>query len=230
MEDEEECVMNKIKTLQEAYEKFKDDQVVMIGGFLAVGTPESLVDGLIEKGVQNLTVVGNDTSYVDKGIGRLVVNRQLKKAIVSHIGTNKETGRQMTAGELEVELVPQGTLAERVRAAGAGLGGVLTPTGVGTIVEEGKQKIDINGKSYLLETALKADIALIQAYKADTSGNLVYRRAARNFNPLMAMAADFVIVEAEEIVEVGQLNPDEIVTPGVLVDMIVKANGGKANV
>lgn len=219
--------MNKIKTLEEAYAKFSDNQVIMIGGFLAVGTPESLVDGLIEKGVRNITVIGNDTSFVDRGIGRLVVSKQLKKAIVSHIGTNKETGRQMTAGELEVELVPQGTLAERVRSAGAGLGGFLTPTGVGTVVEEGKQKLTVNGREFLLEMPLKADIALIQAYKADKSGNLVFRRAARNFNPLMALAADLVIVEAEEIVEVGELSPDEVVTPGTLVDMIVLAKGGK---
>lgn len=215
--------MSKIKSREEAYAKFADNQVIMIGGFLAVGTPESLVDGLVKKGVRNLTVIGNDTSYVDRGIGRLVVSKQLKKAIVSHIGTNKETGRQMTAGELEVELVPQGTLAERIRSAGAGLGGFLTPTGVGTLIEEGKQKLTINGSDYLLEMPLKADIALIQAYKADKSGNLVFRRAARNFNPLMAMAADLVIVEAEEIVEIGDLNPDEVVTPGPLVDMIIKA-------
>jgi acetate CoA/acetoacetate CoA-transferase alpha subunit len=216
-------VMNKIKSLEEAYEKFKDNQVIMIGGFLATGTPEALVDGLIKKGVKNLTVIGNDTSFVDRGIGRLVVSRQIKKAIVSHIGTNKETGRLMTTGEMEVELVPQGTLAERVRSAGAGLGGFLTPTGVGTIVEEGKQRITVNGRDYLLELPLRADIALLKAWKADKSGNLVFRIAARNFNPLMAMAADLVIVEAETIVEVGALNPDEVITPGTLVDMIVKA-------
>jgi acetate CoA/acetoacetate CoA-transferase alpha subunit len=216
-------VVSKIKTLEEAYAQFKDNQVIMIGGFLATGTPENLVDGLIEKGVKNLTVIGNDTSFVDRGIGRLVVNKQVKKCIVSHIGTNKETGRQMTAGEMEVELVPQGTLAERIRSAGAGLGGFLTPTGVGTIVEEGKQRLTVNGKDYLLELPLKADIALLKAYKADKSGNLVFRIAARNFNPLMALAADLVIVEAEQIVEVGELNPDEVVTPGTLVDMIVKA-------
>jgi acetate CoA/acetoacetate CoA-transferase alpha subunit len=215
--------MSKIKSLEEVLEKFQDNQVVMIGGFLAAGTPEALVEGLLNKGVRDLTVIGNDTSFPDRGIGRLIVSKQIKKAIVSHIGTNKETGRQMTAGETEVELVPQGTLAERIRSAGAGLGGFLTPTGVGTIVEEGKQKLDIDGRSYLLELPLRADIALLKAWKADKSGNLVYRRAARNFNPLMAMAADLVIVEAEEIVEVGELNPDEVVTPGPLVDIIVKA-------
>jgi len=214
--------MNKVAKREEALAKFADNQVLMIGGFLATGTPESLVDGLLEKGVKNLTVIANDTSFVDRGVGKLVVSKQVKKVIVSHIGTNKETGRQMNAGELDVELVPQGTLAERIRCGGAGLGGVLTPTGVGTIVEEGKQKIISNGKTYLLELPLKADVALIKAWKADTSGNLVYRRSARNFNPLMAMAADYVIVEAEEIVETGSLDPDEIMTPGVLVDMIIK--------
>lgn len=219
----EVSVMTKLKSIDEIVGKFNDNQVIMIGGFLAVGTPETLVDGLVTKGVKNLTVIGNDTSFPDRGIGRLIMSRQIKKAIVSHIGTNKETGRQMTAGEIEVELVPQGTLAERVRSGGAGLGGFLTPTGVGTTVEKGKQVITVNGCTYLLELPLKADIALLKAWKADKSGNLVYRRAARNFNPLMAMAADLVIVEAEEIVEVGELNPDEVVTPGTLVDMILKA-------
>ncbi|MBZ4654363.1 MAG: branched-chain amino acid dehydrogenase [Peptococcaceae bacterium] len=214
--------MNKLATRQEALAKFADGQTIMIGGFLGVGTPESLVDGLVELNVKNLTIIANDTAFVGKGIGKLVVNKQAKKVIVSHIGTNPETGRQMNAGELEVELVPQGTLAERIRSAGAGLGGILTPTGIGTIVEKGKEKITVNGKTYLLETPLRADIALIKAAKADTFGNLVYNRAARNFNPLMAMAADLVIVEAEEIVDVGSLDPDEIMTPGIFVDMIIK--------
>ncbi len=214
--------MNKLTTRQEALAKFADGQTIMIGGFLGVGTPESLVDGLVELNVKNLTVIANDTAFVGKGIGKLVVNKQAKKVIVSHIGTNPETGRQMNAGELEVDLVPQGTLAERIRSAGAGLGGILTPTGIGTIVEKGKEKITVNGKTYLLETPLRADIALIKAAKADIYGNLVYNRAARNFNPLMAMAADLVIVEAEEIVDVGSLDPDEIMTPGIFVDMVIK--------
>jgi len=214
--------MNKICTRKDIVSKFRDGQTLMIGGFLAVGTPESLVDTLVENNVKDLTVIANDTAFVGKGIGKLVVNKQLKQVIVSHIGTNPETGRQMNAGELEVELVPQGTLAERIRCGGAGLGGILTPTGVGTIVEKGKEKITQNGKTYLLESALKADIALIKAYKADTSGNLVYRYAARNFNPLMAMAAQLVIVEAEEIVEVGALDPNEVMTPGIFVHMIIK--------
>ena len=203
-------------------QQIKDGSVLMIGGFFGTGTPESLVDGLVEKKIKDITIITNDTAFIDKGVGKLVVNKQVKKAIASHIGTNPETGRQMNAGEMEVILVPQGTLAERIRCAGAGLGGVLTPAGVGTVVEQGKEKKEIDGKTYLLEPPLKADIALIKAAKADTMGNLVYRRAARNFNPLMAMAADFVIVEAEEIVEVGGLDPDEIMTPGIFVDLIIK--------
>ena len=215
-------ILRKIVTHEEAIARIADGQTLMIGGFLGTGTPESLVDGLVEKKIKDLTIIANDTAFIDKGVGKLVVNKQVKKAIVSHIGTNPETGRQMNAGEMEVILVPQGTLAERIRCAGAGLGGVLTPTGVGTVVEQGKEKKEIDGKTYLLELPLKADIALIKAAKADTMGNLVYRRAARNFNPLMAMAADFVIVEAEEIVEVGGLDPDEIMTPGIFVDLIIK--------
>jgi acetate CoA/acetoacetate CoA-transferase alpha subunit len=214
--------MTKVVNKEDVFGKICDGQSIMIGGFLAVGTPEGLVDIMVEKQIKNITVITNDTGFVGKGTGKLVVNKQLKKAIVSHIGTNQETGKQMNAGELEVELVPQGTLAERIRCAGAGLGGVLTPTGVGTIVEEGKEKITRDGKTYLLETPLSADIALIKAAKADTFGNLVYCRSARNFNPLMAMAAKLVIVEAEEIVEVGSLDPDEIITPGVFVNMIIK--------
>ena len=215
--------MGKIKTIEEVSELFKDGQIIMIGGFLCAGTPEILVEALIQKGVKNLTMINNDTGFPDRGVGRLVVNKQLGKIIVSHVGTNKETGRQINAGEIEYELVPQGTLAERIRTAGAGLGGFLTPTGVGTIVEEGKQKISIGGRDYLLELPLRADIALLHAWKADTYGNLVYRIASRNFNPLMAAAADLVIAAAEEIVEVGELDPDMVVTPGALVDIIVKA-------
>jgi len=216
-------LLNKIKTPEEVARLFHDDQVLMIGGFLASGTPDIFIDALIEKGVKNLTLIGNDTGFPDRGVGRLIVSKQIGKIIVSHVGTNKETGRQMNAGEIEYELVPQGTLAERIRSAGAGLGGFLTPTGVGTIVEEGKQKLTVNGRDYLLELPLRADIALLHAWRADKAGNLVYRLAARNFNPLMALAADLVIVSAEEIVEVGELDPDAVVTPGTLVDMIVKA-------
>lgn len=211
----------KVLNYDEVVELIKPGMVVMIGGFLGVGTPEGIIDKIVEKGIGDLTVIGNDTAFEDRGIGKLVKNRLCKKVIVSHIGTNPETQRQMIAGELEVELVPQGTLAERVRAGGAGLGGILTPTGVGTIVENGKQVIEIDGKKYLLELPLKADVALIKAKKCDYFGNLVYNLTATNFNPLMAMAADMVIVEVEEIVPVGAIPPDEVKTPGVLVDYVV---------
>jgi acetate CoA/acetoacetate CoA-transferase alpha subunit len=214
--------MSKIISIDDAIEKIENAMTLMIGGFLGVGTPEKLVEGVLARNVQDLTVIANDTAFPDKGIGKLVVNRQLKKVIVSHIGTNPETGRQMNAGELEVELVPQGTLAEQIRAGGFGLGGMLTPTGVGTLVEQGKQKITIAGREYLLELPLKADVALIKAAKADKAGNLVFRKAARNFNPLMATAATVVIVEAQEIVETGMIDPDEVMTPGIFVTYLVQ--------
>jgi len=214
--------LNKVIALQEAMAIVKDGMSIMVGGFLGVGTPVELIDGLVDKQVKDLTLICNDTAMTDLGVGKLVVNRQLKKALVSHIGTNSETGRQMIAGELTVELIPQGTLAERVRAGGAGIGGVLTPTGVGTIVEEGKQKITINDKEYLLELPLRADVALLYAYKADKAGNLVFRRSARNFNPVMAMAADVVIVEAQHIVEIGAIDPDEVMVPGCVVNWLVQ--------
>lgn len=212
--------MAKIIGKEQVLEHLQDGMSVMIGGFLACGTPEGLIDLLIEKGVKDLTVIGNDTGFPDKGIGRLIVNRQAKKVIASHIGTNPETGNQMNAGTMEVELCPQGTLIERIRAAGAGLGGILTPTGVGTVVEQGKEKKVINGVEYLLELPLKADLALVKAWKADKKGNLVFRNSARNFNPIIATAAGTVIVEAEEIVEVGEIDPNLVMTPGIFVDYI----------
>lgn len=213
--------MKKLISLDEAVSYIEDGMTVMIGGFLACGTPERLIDKLVEKGVKDLTLIANDTSFVDRGIGKLIVSKQFKKVIVSHIGTNKETGRQMTEGETEVILVPQGTLAEQVRAAGVGLGGVLTPTGLGTIVQEGKEVLTIDGKDYLLEKPLKADVALIYGSIVDKKGNIEYKGTTRNFNPLMAMAADRVIVEAEEIVEVGTIDPTNVVTPGIFVHHIV---------
>jgi len=214
--------LNKVKTLEEIAREFHDGQVMMIGGFMSAGTPETFIDVILDRGIKDLTVIANDTGFVDSGIGRLIVNKRIKKLIATHVGTNKETGRQMNAGEIEYQLVPQGTLAERIRMAGAGLGGFLTPTGVGTIVEEGKQKMTIDGKEYLLELPIRAEIALLHAKKADTSGNLVYNIATRNFNPLMAMAADLVVVSAEEIYEVGEIDPNLIATPGALVDMLIK--------
>ena len=213
--------MNKVKNKEDIIAYLKDGQTIMIGGFLCAGTPEMFIDILIENRIKNLTVIANDTGFEDRGIGRLVVNKQIRKMIATHVGTNKETGRQMNSGELEVELIPQGTMAERIRAAGVGLGGILTPTGIGTVVADGKQILTIDGKEHILELPLRAEVALLHAHKADTSGNLVYRRAAQNFNPLMAMAADLVIVSAENIVQVGDLDPDHVVTPGPLVDIII---------
>ena len=218
--------MNKVVSPQQALAHVKDGASIMVGGFLGVGGPNFLLDRLVEQKTKNLTLIANDTSVPEVGIGKMVLGRQLKKIIVSHIGTNPETGRQMMAGELDVELAPQGTLAERIRAGGSGLGGILTPTGVGTVVEEGKEKITLNGKEYLLELPLHADVAILHACKADKAGNLMFRKAARNFNPIMALAADIVIAEAEEIVEIGELDPDGVMVPSVLVDLIVKVEGG----
>ena len=214
--------MDKIRTIDEAASYIKDGMTVAVGGFIGAGTPEKLIDAVIAKGIKDLTLICNDTAFPDKGVGKWVVNRVVSRIIVSHIGTNPETGRQINAGELEVELVPQGTLAERVRAAGAGLGGILTPTGIGTVAEEGKEKITVNGKEYLLELPLKADVALLKGSIVDKKGNIYYKKATRNFNPLMATAADLVIVEAEKIVEVGELDPTDVMTPSIFVDIIAK--------
>lgn len=214
--------MNKIKTVEEALEYIKDGMTIAVGGFIGVGTPEKLIDAVVAKGVKDITLICNDTSTPDTGVGKWVVNKNVKKVIVSHVGTNPETGRQMNAKELEVDLVPQGTLAERVRAAGAGLGGILTSTGIGTVIEEGKQKINVDGKDYLLELPLKADVALLKGSIVDKKGNVYYSKATRNFNPIMATAADLVIVEAEKLVEIGELPPTDVMTPSIFVDIIVK--------
>jgi acetate CoA/acetoacetate CoA-transferase alpha subunit len=216
---------NKVISVQEAVNMIQDGMTIMVGGFLGCKNPYVIVDALVAKGVKDLTLIANDTSFPEIGIGKLIVNKQVKKLIASHIGTNKETGNQMNSGELEVELVPQGTLAERIRVAGAGLGGVLTPTGLGTIVAKGKDIITIDGKEYLLEKPLKADIALIVGAKVDKKGNVRYAKATRNFNPIMATAADIVIVEADQVVEVGEINPDDVITPGIFVNFIVNAGG-----
>jgi acetate CoA/acetoacetate CoA-transferase alpha subunit len=193
----------------------------MIGGFMGVGTPEALVDELVRQGKSGLTVIANDTAAPGKGIGKLITAGLLRCAVVSHIGLNPETQRLMLAGDLEVVLVPQGTLVERIRAAGCGLGGVLTATGVGTTVEAGKRKLEIDGTEYLIETPLRAEFALVQAFLADYLGNLTYALTARNFNPVMAMAADTVIAEAEHVVPLGVIAPDHVVTPAPLVDYVV---------
>ena len=219
--------MGKIISMEQAVEQVKDGMTIMIGGFLGCGNPHRFIDALVEKNVKNLTLICNDSGFPEIGVGKLVVNKQIKKLIASHVGTNRETGNQINSGEMEVILVPQGTLAEQVRAGGAGLGGILTPTGVGTVVEEGKQKLTIDGKEYLLELPLRADVALIAGETVDKFGNIVYYGATSNFNHLMAPAADIVIVEAEQVVEVGELDPHDVVTPGIFVDYII--DGGAIN-
>lgn len=211
----------KTVSLEDAVAMIPDGASLMIGGFMGVGTPERVVDELARQGKRGLTVIANDTATPGRGIGKLVTAGAVRKAIVSHIGLNPETQQKMIAGDIEVELVPQGTLIERLRAAGYGLGGVLTPTGVGTAVEEGKRKIEVDGAPYLLETALGADFALVESFLADYEGNLVYALTARNFNPVIAMAARTVIADAAHIVPVGMISPDHVVTPAVLVDYLV---------
>ncbi len=208
-------------SVEESVAQIPDGASLMVGGFMGVGTPGRVMDELVRQGKRDLTVIANDTAFPGVGIGKLVDARLLRKVIVSHIGTNPETQRQMIAGELQVDLVPQGTLIERIRAGGFGLGGILTPTGVGTVVAEGKRIIEVDGKDYLLETALKADFALLQAFLADTTGNLSYALTARNFNPVIAMAGAKVIVEAEHIVPTGVIAPDHVMTPAVLVDELI---------
>ena len=208
-------------SLDQSVRMIPDGASLMIGGFMAVGTPERVIDEMVRQNRRDLTVIANDTATPGRGIGKLIGARLVRKAIVSHIGLNPETQRQMMAGETEVELVPQGTLVERIRAGGHGLGGILTPTGIGTVVEEGKRRIDIDGRSYLLETALRADFALVQAFLADYLGNLSYALTARNFNPVMAMAGATVIASADNVVPVGVISPDHVVTPAPLVDYLV---------
>ena len=216
---------DKILTAAEAVAPIGDGAVVMVGGFMACGTPEILVDALVEKGSKNLTVIGNDAGYPNRGIGKLIHAGLVKKIIASHVGLNPEVAQRMNTDVEEdriiLELVPQGTLAERVRAAGCGLGGVLTPTGVGTIVAEGKQVLNVGGRDYLLEEALPADFALVRGNRVDKFGNICFYGTTVNFNPLMAAAAAHVIVGAVEIVEIGELVPNQVNVSGILVDTIV---------
>jgi len=212
-----------MKTIQpgDAAALIPDGATVMIGGFMGAGTPPRVIDELIRQGRRELTVIANDTARPDVGIGKLIGAKRVRRLITSHIGTNPETQRQMLAGEIEVELVPQGTLVERIRAGGYGLGGVLTPTGVGTLAAQGKREIEIDGCTFLLERPLKADFALINARRADYLGNLEYALTSRNFNPLMAMAAATVIAEADDVVPVGVIPPDAVVTPHVLIHYLI---------
>lgn len=211
----------KVISVKDAVAMIPNGASFMVGGFMGVGTPERLIDEIVRQGKRNLTVIANDTAMPGRGIGKLVTAGSLDKVVASHIGLNPETQQQMIAGKLVVDLVPQGTLIERIRAGGFGLGGVLTPTGVGTVVEKGKRKVDIDGKDYLIETAIRADYALVQAFLADYTGNLTYALTARNFNPVIAMATDTVIAAAEHIVPVGVIAPDNVATPSPLVDYLV---------
>lgn len=213
--------MAKIISAKDACSLIKSGMTLFVGGFLKCGTPTEVIKEILKTDTKDLTLVGNDTSFVDSDRGSLVSAKKVKKVIASHIGLNPETGRQMNAGEMEVELVPQGTLSERIRSAGAGLGGVLTPTGIGTEVQKGKQVITIDGKDYLLEKPLKGDVALIYGSKVDKAGNISFVGTTRNTNIVMATAADVVIVEAEEFVD-EYLNPNEVVIPGLFIDYIVK--------
>ena len=215
---------NKVVSLSDIIDKINDGASIMVGGFLSVGAPLKIVEALLEKGVKGLTIIANDTSITGLGISKLIAAKLVKKVIASHIGTNPETGKQMMDGTMEVELVPQGSLAEKIRAAGAGLGGVLTPTGVGTEAANGKQIMVIEGKEYLVELPLKADFAILGGSIVDTFGNTFYNKTTKNFNPVMATAADTVIVEAKELVEVGELDADLVMTPGIFVDYIIRSN------
>ncbi|MFA6091564.1 MAG: CoA transferase subunit A [Elusimicrobiota bacterium] len=217
--------MKRICTAKEAVQDVRDGASIMVGGFMCCGGPSGLMDALLEKGVKDLTLICNDAGLPDKGIGKLVVAGRVKHLIASHIGLNPAAGQKMHSGEMKVELVPQGTLAERIRAAGAGLGGVLTPTGLGTEVEKGKRIVEVDGKQFLLETPLRADFAMLSANEADRYGNAYVAKSARNFNPIMAMASDRVIVEAARVVEPGQIDPDRVNIPCVFVTDVVR--GGR---
>ena len=214
---------SKAASVEEALTHIRNGQTIMLSGFTNVGSPNKFIVKMAEAGITDIDLISNDAGNDHTaGIGTLICQHRVRRLTASHVGLNPKVAEQMNDGTLEVVLVPQGTLAERIRCGGTGLGGVLTPTGIGTVVAEGKQVIQVDGRDYLLEKPLHAEVAVVKAWKADTSGNLVYRRAGRNFNPLMAMAADFVIAEVEELVEVGQLDPDEVMTPGVCVDLVVK--------
>ncbi|MEI4802058.1 CoA transferase subunit A [Bacillus sp. FJAT-51639] len=215
----------KLKTIQDVMPYFHNEMTLMFGGFGGIGSPPSLIQAILDKGIHDLHLIGNDTGFPDVGIGRLVTNERVKSLITSHIGSNPNAGRQLNEGRLQIEFSPQGTLAERIRAGGVGLGGVLVDVGMDTIVEEGKRTVEINGKTYLIETALTAEVSIVFAKQADPFGNLVFDKSARNMNPHVAMAGDITIVEAEEIVPLGELDPEEIITPGVFVDYIVPSGG-----
>jgi 3-oxoacid CoA-transferase A subunit len=211
-----------VASAAEAVSHIADGASIMMGGFGLCGIPENLIAALRARGTRGLTVISNNAGVDDFGIGILLRARQVKKMIATYVGENKEFERQFLTGELEVELVPQGTFAERIRAGGAGIGGFFTPTGYGTLVAEGKETREIDGKPYVLERPLRADFAFVKAWKGDRVGNLVYRRTARNFNPVMATAADVTIAEVEHLVDAGGIDPDHVVTPGIFVNVILQ--------
>lgn len=214
--------MDKLIELEKLNDHFKDGMKIMIGGFLQCGTAQTILDYLTELNLKDLTIVVNDAGFKNKSKGRFLAKSNIKKLITSHIGTNPEVGGKMKDGQLEVKLIPQGTLIEQIRCKGAGLGGVLTPTGVDTKAEEGNQTLEVNDEKYILATPIGADVAVIKAWKADRSGNLIYRYSAKNFNPIMATAADKVIVEAEQVVDNGELENNNVMTPNIFVDYIIK--------
>jgi acetate CoA/acetoacetate CoA-transferase alpha subunit len=218
--------MAKIITVDEAAEKIQDGMSVMIGGFMGCGNPHSVIDALVRRNARELTLICNDGAWPGFGVGKLITNGQIKKLIATHVGLNKEVGQKMNAGQLEVQLIPQGTFTERIRCGGNGMGGFLTPTGIGTIIAEGKQVINTNGRDYLLELPLRADAALIPGFKVDRAGNVWYRGTTRTFNVVMATAADLVIVEAEHIVELGEIEPENVVTQGIFIDYIADPSRG----
>ena len=220
-------VYGKLKSLEEALAVIEDGCRLMYGGFGGVGTSPLLIDAIFSKGVRRLTLIGNDAGFPQVGVGRVVCNGQVARMITTHIGSNPVAGKMMNEGTMEIEFSPQGTFAERVRAGGAGVGGILLDVGLGTLVAQNKPTVIFEDKEWLIESPLRADVALVYAAKADPFGNLIYDKSARNFNPLVATAADITIVHAEEVVELGDLDPEEIVTPGVYVDMIVTGKGGE---
>lgn len=220
-------MLSKVVTKDEALAKIHDGQTIMFGDWHGEFAADELIDGMLEKGVKDIAAIAVSAGMPDQGVGKLIVAKLVKSLITTHIGLNPVARDQMFAGELEVEFSPQGTWAERIRCGGAGLGGCLTPTGVGTQIEEGKQKLTINGKEYLLELPLRADIALVKATKADTAGNISFRMNSRATNSTIACAADFVIAEVEDLVEVGELGPEEIDVPAPIIDMVYVRTGEK---
>ncbi|WP_368652880.1 CoA transferase subunit A [Ornithinibacillus sp. 4-3] len=217
--------MMKVQSVDDAIKHIKSGSTLMYGGFGGIGNPPTIIQKILDNGTNNLTLIGNDTGFPNVGIGQLITAKRVKKLVASHIGSNPNAGKQMHDGTLEIEFSPQGTLVERIRAGGVGLGGVLVDIGVEGMVGEGKQKININGKNFLVETPLTADVAIVYAKKADTFGNLIFDKSARNTNPLVAMAGRITIAETKEIVPMGELDPEEIITPGAFVDIVVQSEG-----